>query len=161
MRTASIIMAVVLLLPISFLSSATHVEYSTIKNNCDTSTNNGTVTLKILRGFNEKGFLSRIGYSMVVNNQYDNSSFYYQCHVTSYNLVTHTYSNETYPHYAFPGFKFTDSVLAMPFPTFPAKISITITTNTSTSLSLTRTGILFGQCFIIFTSGQESITGQI
>lgn len=141
MQKTSILLVVILILPISFFSSA-------------------TVTLKIQNGFNEKGLLRHIGYSMSVDNQNGTNNFYYKCNVSLYNIFTHKYSNETYPHYSMIGFKTTDSILSLPFPTLPIKISISITTETKYQLSLTRTGFLFLHNFILFTSGKENITGM-
>lgn len=161
MRSISGIVALIILLPLlSSFSTAIPIEKSycnTYKGTETSNTENGTVTISIHKGYNPNGLLSRLGYTVDFNNTIGTNVVAFYSNIT-YHYRSHKAYNECYATlYPICGFRF--SVLSIPLPALPFKVTITINTNTSTNLSLTRTGIMLFNCYLWFTSGQESITG--
>ncbi len=159
MKSISGIVAFIVLLSLFFsFSVAIPIEKTIHKTFAETtSVDNGTVTLEIRRGFNEQGFLSRIGYSTTVDNTLGTKTVNYSINITFY-YRSHTVSSLEFGENP-PLLGSTSSYLNPPLPVLPFRISIVITTNTSTNLSLSRSGIMLFNCFVVFTSGQETVTG--
>lgn len=131
--------------------------HETIRETPASQTSNGTVTLTIKKGFNYNGFLSRIGYSINVDNTHGTKTVNY-----SYTGTFHYINHDAYDKInssLIHGSGLKDDVLFIPFPMYPFKITLTIQTDTSTNLSLTRTGIMLFNCYVLFTSGNETATG--
>ncbi len=121
------------------------------------SSGNGTVTISVHRGFNPSGLFSRIGYTISLDNRKGSKTVEFHVNVTYHYLSRNPglNINTSLPdiieyHY---------SVLSIPFPIYPFKITFSIMTNTSTNLSLSRTGIVLFNCYIVFIEGNETVTG--
>jgi hypothetical protein len=151
--------AFIILLPLfASFSTAIPIEKNIYTSyNKITNSDNGTVTLRIHRGFNEHGFLSHIGYSTTIDNTLGTKPVNYSINITFYYITHNAYSWEFGINYPLVGS--TSSYLNPPFPMYPFKISIAIKTNTSTNLSLSRTGIMLFNCYVLFIKGNETVTG--
>jgi hypothetical protein len=159
--TLSIGVAFIILLPLfASFSTAIPIPEKTLHTFKGTSTSqldNGTVTLTIKNGYNDRGFFSHIGYSIKIDNSLGTKTVGYFYTGTYYYINHKAYEWSNSSLIPFLGIKF--DTLPIPFPMYPFKVSFTIKTNTSTNLSLTRTGIMLFNCYVLFIKGNETVTG--
>jgi len=151
MKTAPAVVAIIILLPLlSSFSYAFPIEKPS-------NSGSGTVTLTIQNGFNDKGLLSRIGYTVIFDNTLGTKEVNFTSSVVYHYIKRDVYDNTSVIVQPMAGYEF--NILSVPFPMYPFKVTITVTADTSTHLSLTRTGIMILNCYVVFINGNKSITG--
>jgi len=163
-RNTSITVGLVALLMLPSFSFAMAEEYHSSQHTSQSSPNvgtNGTVTLELKSGkFDEqtweiKGF---IGYTIFIDNTKGTEPVNYTVNETYYMPLRKSYLYATTQSILYPEWAHTYRVINVLYPPL-FLISVEIRTNTSTNLSLLRTGFVIGSFFVIFTTGQSSITG--
>jgi hypothetical protein len=158
-----VVVAMLMVLPL-FSSFSTAMQQETEYDGRRKASNledNGTVTLTIRNGFNTDGFLSRIGFTLDIDNTLGTKELNYSYCIT-YNYFFRGDSVEVRnPSTLYAGAGVYTNVLNLPFPSFPYKVSIIIVTNTTNQLVHLRRGIMLFNCYLLFTDGSpESVTGE-
>jgi hypothetical protein len=154
-------MVALFLLPSFSFATAEHqcTSFSFLQTNG--GLNNGTVTLAIGSGKlnKETGEIKGIiGYTILVDNLKGTQPVNYTVNETYYIPLRKAYLYATTQSIVYPEWAHSFRVFNFLYPPL-FLIRVEIRTNTSTNLSLMRSGFVLFSFFVVFTTGQPSITG--